>query len=90
MDSPWPSTAAVGVDGALSVGGADVRQLAGEFGTPLYVIDEADMRGRARAFKDDFAAAFTDHGAECDVFYASKAFLSSRVSSWFETTARRS
>ncbi|BDZ60280.1 hypothetical protein GCM10025873_28500 [Demequina sediminis] len=69
-------------DGALAVGGADVRALAGQYGTPLYVIDEHDMRGRARAFRDEFAAAFGAHGAEVDVFYASKAFLSSKVAKW--------
>lgn len=82
LGAPWPRTAQRLDDGALTVGGADFRELAGEFGTPLYVIDEDDMRSRARAFRDDFAAAFAEHGAECDVYYASKAFLSSRVSSW--------
>ena len=82
MASPWSRTVARGEDGALSVGGADVRELAGEFGTPLYVLDEADMRARAAAFRDHFKDAFAEYGAECDVFYASKAFLSSRVASW--------
>jgi diaminopimelate decarboxylase len=82
LGEPWPATAERLDDGALSIGGADVRQLAGEFGTPLYVIDEADMRSRARAFRDEFATAFAPQGAEVDVYYASKAFLSSRVASW--------
>ncbi|WP_296666942.1 diaminopimelate decarboxylase [Demequina sp.] len=69
-------------DGALAVGGVDVRELAGQYGTPLYVIDEQDMRARAAAFRDHFAAAFGRHGAEVDVFYASKAFLSSKVARW--------
>ena len=82
MNAPWSRTATRDEDGALSVGGCDLRELAGEFGTPLYVVDEEDMRGRAREFRDEFAAAFAEHGAACDVYYASKAFLSSRVSSW--------
>ena len=81
-DAPWPRTAQWGSDGALTVGGADVRDLAGAYGTPLYVIDEVDMRARAAAFRDHFADAFARHGATCDVYYASKAFLSSRVSAW--------
>ncbi|MGC4173870.1 diaminopimelate decarboxylase [Demequina sp.] len=82
MNSPWSLTAARGEDGALSVGGCDVRELAGQFGTPLFVYDEDDMRGRAREFRSAFGEAFAEHGTTCDVFYASKAFLSSRVASW--------
>ena len=78
----FSSTAVRGVDGALAVGGVDVRDLAGAMGTPLYVIDEADMRARASAFRDEFAAAFGRHGARVDVYYASKAFLSSKVARW--------
>ncbi|MES1171357.1 MAG: diaminopimelate decarboxylase, partial [Actinomycetota bacterium] len=82
MTEPWSRTVVRTEDGALSVGGADVRDLAGQFGTPLYIVDEEDLRGRAREFRDEFAAAFAPHGAEVDVYYASKAFLSSRVSGW--------
>ena len=39
----WPRTARR-ADGVLQVGGVDVRDLAGEFGTPLYVYDEEEMR----------------------------------------------
>lgn len=69
-------------DGAIVVGGVDVRDLAAEFGTPLYVIDEADMRGRAAAFRDHFAAEFGRHHAKVDVYYASKALLTSRIAKW--------
>jgi diaminopimelate decarboxylase len=82
VESPWSHSAVRGTDGAVSVGGADLRELAGRFGTPLYVIDEADFRARAAAFRDHFSAAFGRHGAKVDVYYASKAFLSSRVSRW--------
>jgi diaminopimelate decarboxylase len=51
----------------LSVGGLSVRDLAGEYGTPAYILDEEDFRQRCRAFR----AAFADG----DVFYAGKAFL---------------
>ncbi|WP_062463601.1 diaminopimelate decarboxylase [Demequina soli] len=78
----FSQTVVRGEDGALSVGGCDVRDLAGEHGTPLYIVDEADMRARACAFRDEFAAAFGRHGAKVDVYYASKAFLSSKVARW--------
>ncbi|MGN9911719.1 diaminopimelate decarboxylase [Phytohabitans sp. LJ34] len=63
----WPSGVARAADGALAIGGVSVRDLAEEFGTPAYVLDENDLRERCR----DFLAAF----AGCDVYYAGKAFL---------------
>ncbi|HVA62033.1 MAG TPA: diaminopimelate decarboxylase [Mycobacteriales bacterium] len=62
----WPVTARR-VDGALQLGGLDVRDLAAEFGTPLYLLDEEDLRTRCRVWRE----AFVDG----DVFYAGKAFL---------------
>ena len=78
----WSRTVERGDDGALSVGGVDVRELAGHYGTPLYVVDEADFRARAAAFRDHFTAAFGRRGAKVDVFYAGKAFLCSQVAAW--------
>ena len=45
----WPRTA-VRRDGALTLGGVDVRDLAAEFGTPVFVTDEEDVRSRAREY----------------------------------------
>ncbi len=78
----WSRTVERGSDGELMVGGCDVNALAAEYGTPLYVVDEEDMRGRAAAFRDEFAAAFAEHGATCSVYYAGKAFLCSQVARW--------
>ncbi|MEV4813720.1 diaminopimelate decarboxylase [Micromonospora avicenniae] len=63
----WPRNVRRGADGALAVAGLNVRDLAAEFGTPVYVLDEDDLRSRCR----DFRAAFPD----VDVYYAGKAFL---------------
>jgi diaminopimelate decarboxylase len=52
----------------------DVRDLAERYGTPLFVVDEADFRSRAA----EFAAAF---GAGA-VHYAGKAFLCTEVARW--------
>jgi diaminopimelate decarboxylase len=57
-------------DGHLEVGGCDVVELAREFGTPAYVVVEDDIRTRARAFKDAYAARCEDF----EVHFASKAF----------------
>ena len=91
--APEPDGAATGVwstgvrrgdDGALSVAGVDVREVARTHGTPAYVVDEADLRGRARAFAEAFDAAFAESEgmAGADVYYAGKAFLSLAVARW--------
>jgi diaminopimelate decarboxylase len=69
----WSQTARK-VDGALEVGGVLLTDLVAEHGSPAYVLDEADFRGRARAFRDGFAG--------CDVYYAGKAFLCTTVARW--------
>jgi diaminopimelate decarboxylase len=69
----WPRSAER-VDGELHLGGLPVTELARTHGTPLFVLDEGDFRGRAA----DFADAFTD----ADVHYASKAFLCGQVARW--------
>ncbi len=80
--SVWPRSAERGADGALRLGGVDVRDLAAEFGTPAYVCDEADFRSRCR----DFAAAFGPAGdgaaAAFDVHYAAKALCCLAVLRW--------
>jgi diaminopimelate decarboxylase len=57
--------------GALSIGGCDALNLAKDFKTPLYVIDEELVRQNCRLFRD----AFTKGGMDTEVIYASKAFL---------------
>jgi len=61
-----PLTATVREDGHLVVGGCDVVALAEDYGTPLFIYDEAHLRQRCR----EAVAAFGD-----GVAYASKAFL---------------
>nr|WP_287391589.1 hypothetical protein [Candidatus Microthrix sp.] len=61
-----PRTAEADGDGTLLIGGCNVLDLAEEFGTPLFVYDEAHLRERCR----EAMAAFDGR-----VAYASKAFL---------------
>ena len=42
----WPRNAQRGDDGAVRFAGTDVRELAREHGTPVFVLDEADFRSR--------------------------------------------
>ena len=58
-------------EGHLTLGGCDVVELAGEYGTPLYVYDEAAIRGRARAYREALAAAYPGQSQVC---YAAKAY----------------
>src|SRR3712207_1588702 len=46
----WPRTVGRAASGDLVVGGLSVRELAAEFGTPAYVLDEDDLRARCRDF----------------------------------------
>ena len=57
--------------GHLEIGGADCVALAKEFGTPLYVFDEAYIRKMMSIYRDTLAAYYGGNGM---VLYASKAF----------------
>ena len=63
-------TMGINEKGHLEIGGCDTVSLAREFGTPLWVMDEACIRQQCRNFKK----AFIDK-TNGDVAYASKAFL---------------
>ncbi|MGE4364023.1 MAG: diaminopimelate decarboxylase, partial [Mycolicibacterium sp.] len=73
----WPQNAVRGADGVVSIAGVSVADIAAEFGTPVFVIDEADFRARCR----DIAAAF---GGGEHVRYAAKAFLCTEVARWID------
>ncbi len=66
----FPKGSRVNECGHLELGGCDAVRLAREFGTPVYVVVEDDLRARARAFVDGLAARHRDF----DVLFASKAF----------------
>ena len=70
----WSAGVSKGDDGVLTVAGVSVTEIADQVGTPAYVVDEADLRARARAFADAFAG--------WDVYYAGKSFLCSAVARW--------
>jgi diaminopimelate decarboxylase len=65
-------TQTINARGHLEIGGCDTVELAREFGTPLYVMDEATIRQNCREFLRAFAARYP---AGVDVHYAGKAFL---------------
>lgn len=57
--------------GHLAIGGIDTVALAEDFGTPLYVMDEALIRKTCRSFKESIDKYYDGKGLVC---YASKAF----------------
>lgn len=57
--------------GHLEIGGADVVDLAQQFGTPLYVFDEAYIRRMMGVYRDTINSKYNGNGM---VLYASKAF----------------
>ena len=67
----FPVSTVVNDRGHLSVGGCDLVDLAAEFGTPLYVYDEATLQAQA----DGFSGAFGSRYPASRVLYACKAFI---------------
>lgn len=65
-----PEESGVDADGVLHIGGVSVRELAEQYGTPLYVYDEAGLRRQIRRFIDGLAARWPDS----EVLFASKSF----------------
>lgn len=61
----------VNESGHLTIGGVDTVSLAEQYGTPLYVMDEALIRDTVRRFRDSIVKYYGGQGMVC---YASKAF----------------
>lgn len=55
--------------GHLSIGGLDCIELAGEYGTPVYILDENEIRRNCRLYK----SAMAEHFGDSATLYASKA-----------------
>jgi len=72
VDSMLRGTMRINERGHLEIGGCDCVELAKEFGTPLYVMDEALIRENCRRYKNAFAQ---NYPVEARVCYAGKAFL---------------
>ena len=73
LDELWsilPEESAVDPDGVLHLGGVSVEALAEQYGTPLYVYDEAGLRRQIRRFIDGLNERWPDS----EVLFASKSF----------------
>ena len=78
--SLYPLTAEVSEKGHLIIGGCDTVELAEEFGTPLYVFDELNLRRRCAEFETEFGNRYPD----TPVVYASKAFTNKALALIFK------
>jgi diaminopimelate decarboxylase len=76
-DSVWSANAKF-VDGELTVAGVSATDLARQFGTPVFILDESDFKARAISFRDAMNNAFSSS----IVYYASKAFTCKEVARW--------
>jgi diaminopimelate decarboxylase len=79
--SVWASNVTRSDAGVLTVAGIAADEIAREFGTPAYVVDEADFRARCRAWLAAFPGA--------DVYYAGKAFLTTAIVHWVDEEGLR-
>jgi diaminopimelate decarboxylase len=80
--SVWSRNAARSDSGEIVIAGVAATEIAERFGTPVYVVDENDVRSRARGIRESFDREFGRVGSSVKVYYAGKAFLSTQVVSW--------
>ena len=66
----------------LSIAGITATDLVAEFGTPLFVIDEADFITRAAHWKSALEEAFGESAGT--VYYAAKSFISKEIARWIQ------
>ena len=72
----WPLTTSQ-AHGGLAIGGVDLMRIEERYGTPVYIVDEADVRERCHAYADAFGAA--------NVVYAAKALANRSILRWVES-----
>ena len=68
--------------GHLTISGLSARELATEFGTPTFFIDEDHFRARATAWAQALQANFGPSAG--NVYYAAKAFICTDVARWIK------
>jgi diaminopimelate decarboxylase len=70
----WPVTAEATDHGDILIGGVRLSETAQRYGTPLHLIDEADVRQRCRDFRTAFPIG--------QIAYAAKAFMCRAMARW--------
>ncbi|QLY30367.1 diaminopimelate decarboxylase [Nocardia huaxiensis] len=70
----WPRETHYDEEGRITVGGVALADIADQYGTPTYVLDENEVRDRCRAYRKYFP--------EAETIYAGKALLTRAVAEW--------
>ena len=76
----FPETSEIDSHCQLVIGGCNTLDLAAEFGTPVYVIDELTVRNRCREFVKQFSSIYPNS----KVLYASKAYINPALAKIFQ------
>ncbi|MGA0568823.1 diaminopimelate decarboxylase [Rathayibacter sp. KR2-224] len=85
----WPAGMRRDADGVATIGGVRVHELAQQYGTPLYVLDEEYVRSRAERVRRAFTDAFERVGSTAEVYYAGKALLTGDIARWMTQAGLR-
>ena len=67
----FPIDSRINQKGNLEIGGCDMVDLVGKFGTPLYLFDEHTIRSKCKEFVRDFTKVYPN----TQIAYASKAYI---------------
>ena len=76
----FPDTTQINSQGQIEIGGCKLMDLADEYGTSLYVLDEATLRNRCRSFVREFQQRYSNS----QVVYASKAYINPALAKLFQ------
>ena len=66
--------------GVLSIAGCSAEKLVKEYGSPLFVIDQADFYVRTNAWRSAISSAFENS----QLYYAAKSFISVEIAKWLK------
>ena len=75
----WSENASLS-GGTLSLAGISAAQLAKDFGTPTFFLDEAAYRSRALTWHNGLQSEFGPHAGT--IYYAAKSFICTAVAQW--------
>ncbi|HLP22977.1 MAG TPA: diaminopimelate decarboxylase [Microbacteriaceae bacterium] len=78
----WPAHSSWNDAGEWLIAGVPVSDLVAQYGTPLYVLDEQQIRDRALRIRRAFEAESARIGAHAHVYYAGKALLTRSIARW--------
>ena len=76
----FPETARINDDGQLLIGGCNTLELADQYGTPVYLLDEETLRARCRSFVQEFR----HRHAGSQIVYACKAYINPALAQIFD------